>query len=175
MIEKRDKTARQLTAPIRSAVARDLDVIVSIYNSTIAGRMVTADTEPVTVESRRQWFESHDDERHPIWVVDVDGSVQGWASFSVFKARPAYDATVEISLYIAPSHRRRGLGQLLLSHALTEAPRRGITALAGFVFAHNEPSLRLLERNGFERWGLLPDVCELDGVRRSVAIVGRHV
>ena len=37
---------------LRDATEADLPAIVEIYNATIAGRMVTADTSPVTVESR---------------------------------------------------------------------------------------------------------------------------
>ena len=40
------------------AAFQDLPIIIDIYNSTIPRRMVTADTEPVTVESRKKWFGS---------------------------------------------------------------------------------------------------------------------
>jgi len=38
---------------IRTALESDLPAIVEIYNSTVPSRMVTADTEPVSVESRK--------------------------------------------------------------------------------------------------------------------------
>ena len=41
----------------RVARPEDLPLIVDIYNSTIASREVTADTEPVSVASRQQWFD----------------------------------------------------------------------------------------------------------------------
>ena len=37
---------------IRDAIDSDLETIVAIYNAAIPGRMATADTEPVAVESR---------------------------------------------------------------------------------------------------------------------------
>ncbi|MDY0930454.1 hypothetical protein [Chryseobacterium sp. CFBP8996] len=40
----------------RDAKLEDLEKIVEIYNSTIESRMITADTEPIFVESRYQWF-----------------------------------------------------------------------------------------------------------------------
>ena len=43
----------------RNAQLSDLPEIVAIYNSTVAGRMVTADTEEVTVSDKRKWFEAH--------------------------------------------------------------------------------------------------------------------
>ncbi|MGB1303272.1 N-acetyltransferase family protein, partial [Pseudoalteromonas marina] len=43
----------------RLATIDDLNDIVAIYNETIEGRMVTADTEEVTVEEKKDWFNSH--------------------------------------------------------------------------------------------------------------------
>ena len=96
--------------PRRDAREADLPAIVDIYNSTIPGRMVTADLAPVTVESRRAWFREHEPNRRPLWVAEDKGRVVAWLSFSSFYGRPAYDATAEISLYVAESHRGRGVG-----------------------------------------------------------------
>jgi phosphinothricin acetyltransferase len=158
---------------IRLARREDLDRIVEIYNSTIPSREVTADLEPVSVESRVPWFEAHQPVRHPLWVVELDGRVIGWASLSAFYGRPAYDGTAELSIYLDASVRGRGLGQRLLNYALEACPALGIRTVLGFIFAHNPASLALFERNGFARWANLPDVAELDGVRRSLIIVGK--
>jgi L-amino acid N-acyltransferase YncA len=60
----------------------------------------------------------------------------------------------------------------LVSEAIARAPEFGITAMVGLIFAHNQPSLRLFERLGFEKWGLLPGVAQLDGVERDLTILG---
>ena len=62
----------------RLANQKDLLAIVAIYNSTVASREVTADTEPVSVESRQAWFDDHSPERRPLWVVGQDGAILGW-------------------------------------------------------------------------------------------------
>ncbi|WP_217594623.1 GNAT family N-acetyltransferase [Cohnella sp. GbtcB17] len=161
----------------RIEIARyeDLSDIVAIYNSTIAGRQVTADLEPVSVESRIGWFDAHRPDRHPLWVLRKERCVAGWLSFSSYHSRAAYDATAELSIYVAESERGQGLGDLLIRHAIAAAPPLGIKTLVGLVFGHNEPSLRLLGKHGFERWGLLPRVAELDGVERDLVIVGLRV
>ncbi|HWQ38014.1 MAG TPA: GNAT family N-acetyltransferase [Burkholderiales bacterium] len=163
------------TTAHRVAKREDLPQIVEIYNSTIPSRQVTADIEPVSVESRIAWFNDHQADRRPLWVVEVDGHVAAWLSFSSFYGRPAYDRTAEISLYVHEAHRRQGRGTLLLCEAIAHAPSLGLHNLLGFIFAHNAPSLVLFAKFGFERWGLLPRVAVLDGIERDVVIAGRHV
>ena len=103
----------------RDADEADLPAIVAIYNATIPGGMVTADTAPVTVESRLPWFRSHTPDRRPVWIVeDESGAVCAWLSFSDFHPRPAYHPTAEISVYVAESRRRRGLADFLLDKAI---------------------------------------------------------
>ncbi|MFC4158556.1 GNAT family N-acetyltransferase [Chitinimonas lacunae] len=156
----------------RLAVRADLAAIVAIYNATIASREVTADTEPVTVAQREAWFEAHPSSRRPLWVVEEAGEVVAWLSFSDFYGRPAYAPTAEISLYIHPEQRRRGLGRYLLQAAIDHAPSLGVHTLLGFVFGHNRPSLALFEAFGFSRWGWYPRVAVLDGVERDLAVLG---
>jgi phosphinothricin acetyltransferase len=158
----------------RAAKRSDLAQIVEIYNSTIRTRMVTADTEPVSVKSRVRWFQEHKPMSRPLWVVDIEDRIAGWLSFSSFYGRPAYARTVELSVYVHQSFRRRGLGSYLLTQAVAHAPALGVDTLLGFIFGHNEPSLRLFERSGFSRWGELPRVAVLDGVERDLVILGRR-
>ena len=50
----------------RNAILSDLENIVKIYNSTIASRLVTADTEPVNTDDKIQWFKEHCPEKRPL-------------------------------------------------------------------------------------------------------------
>lgn len=160
----------------RNAVAADLPRIVEIYNSTVAGRMVTADTEPVTVASREEWFRKHDTAKRPLWMVENEQQeTVGWVSFSSFYGRPAYNGTVEVSIYLDEQQRGKGYGKQVLARVLDEAPRYEVHTVLGFIFAHNEPSLKLFYHFGFEDWARLPDVAVLDGVERSLVIVGKRV
>jgi L-amino acid N-acyltransferase YncA len=160
---------------IRDAVEGDLPAIVGIYNASIPQRMATADLEPVSVESRRMWFRAHTPARHPIWVVEIEGEIVAWLSFQMFYGRPAYGKTAEVSVYVAPNYQRRGIGRQLLSRAIYQSYDLGFKILLAFIFAHNLPSLRLFEGLGFERWGYLPAVAELDGVERDVVIAGLRI
>jgi len=157
---------------ITDATIDDLERIVEIYNSTIPSRMVTADLEPVTAESRYAWFNEHSPDRRPIWVLKEEERIIAWLSFQSFHSRPAYNATAEISIYIDASYRGKGIGSLLLQRAIDESPWLGIDNIVGLVFGHNEPSLALLKKFGFQEWGRLPRVAVLDGVERDLVMIG---
>ena len=194
---------------IRDAHEADLPSIVEIYNASIPGRAATADTEPVTVQSRRQWFAEHDPSSRPLWVLEVDtqarrvGSahqsrdrlpkggqcppyslevdtqdgkqIAAWISLRDFYGRPAYHATVEIAFYVAPEFQGQGFASTLLEHLIDRAAQLGIKNLLSFVFAHNQASLHLSKKFGFEQWGYLPGVAELDGQLRDLIIFGLKV
>ena len=160
---------------IRDARETDLEAIVRIYNASIPGRLATADTEPVSTESKLAWFRDRDVSRHPLWVVERDGEVCAWLGFGKFYGRPAYAATAEVSVYVDPTNQRRGIATELMEHMLARAPTLGLSTLLGFVFAHNDRSVELCKRFGFQEWGHLPRVAVLDGVERDLLILGRRV
>lgn len=158
----------------RRAELQDLDRIVEIYNSTIAGRMVTADVEPVSVESRVEWFHAHHDAK-PLYVIEKDDEVVGWMSFSTFYARAAYDQTVEVSIYIDEQHRGQGIGQYALEELKKRAEELELRTLLAFIFSHNIPSIRLFKKNGFTTYGELPDVAYMDDKAYSLTILGYKI
>jgi L-amino acid N-acyltransferase YncA len=160
---------------VRDAEFSDLPAIVEIYNSTIPSRMVTADLEPVSVQSKTQWFKEHSPSSRPLWVIDHQGKIGGWLSFQSFYGRPAYHSTAEISIYLHPDFRGKGLGKYMLQKAMDACPRLQIKTLLAFIFGHNKPSLQLFSHFEFEKWAHLPNVAELDGVERDLIILGKRV
>lgn len=160
---------------IRDALEADLPAIVEIYNASIPGRLATADINPITVESRLSWFHDRPFKNRPIWVMEIDNLVAGWLSFQSFLGRPAYCCTAELSLYVSPNYKRKGIGQKLVEQAIDQSPMLGLNTLMGYIFAHNKPSLQLFSKYQFQQWGYLPNVAVLDGVERDLIIVGRRV
>jgi L-amino acid N-acyltransferase YncA len=161
----------------RIATLQDLPAIVEIYNTTVASRDVTADTEPVSVASRQHWFDEHSPQRRPLWVIHAadDTQVIGWLSYSNFYGRPAYAGTAELSIYIAQAWRGKGIGRYCLEQAIAHAPTIAVHTLLGFIFGHNLPSLALFKKFGFATWANLPGVANLDGIERDLIILGKRV
>jgi phosphinothricin acetyltransferase len=171
--QRRSATAEEMK--IRDAVESDLPAIIKIYNAAIATRVATAQLEQVTLDERRNWLKEHSPDRHPFWVLEIDRKIAGWLTLKTFLPRCAYRGTSEVSVYVDERFRRHGVGRTLLGEAIGRASALKIKAMVGLIFAHNEPSLRLFEQLGFERWGLLPRVAQLDAVERDLTIMGRHV
>ncbi|KGE13319.1 GNAT family N-acetyltransferase [Sphingobacterium deserti] len=160
----------------RDASHSDLKQIVAIYNTTIASRLVTADTEEVSLESRESWFAAHNPEQRPLWIVENENKeTVGWVSFQSFYGRPAYNGTVEISIYLSPEMRGLGYGKQILNDSIGRAPQLGIKTLLAFIFAHNEPSLQLFYKTGFTDWGDFPRIAEMDGQEYGLKILGKRL
>jgi phosphinothricin acetyltransferase len=161
---------------IRLASPDDLPRIVAIYNEAVEHRFATADLKPVTVEQRVAWFGEHDHSTFPIYVLELEGSVRGWCSLSPYRpGREALLGTAELSYYVCYDFHGQGIGSALVQHALAEAPRLGKRVLFAILLEWNEPSVRLLNKFGFEMWGRLPDVALVDGELVSHLYYGRRV
>jgi len=159
----------------RNAQIDDLPKIVEIYNSTIGSRMVTADTDPVSIESKMNWFYEHNESKRPLWVVECDNAIVGWVSFQDFYGRPAYDGTAEISIYIDALNRTKGIGAHCMEQIIASAPSLGIHSILGFIFSHNLASIALVKKFSFEEWGHLKDIAIIDDRYYSLTIMGRKI
>ena len=155
----------------------DLTAILDVYNQSIAGKQATANLAPVTIAERADWFEVHmTNPKRPIYVVKTQqgesSTLVAWGSFSDLYARTAYHISSEISIYLHQEYHRKGLGRLLTQWMLTQAPSLGIRNVVALIFAHNAPSLGLFRKLGFEQWGYMPQVCDMQGFIADVVMLG---
>jgi phosphinothricin acetyltransferase len=161
---------------IRIASLTDLPRIVEIYNQVITAGNATADTVPFSVEARLDWFNQHDANQYPIYVCkDESRKILGYLSLSPYRDRPALARTAEVSYYVDYGQHGKGIGSALMQHALADCARIGKKVLLAIVLEWNAPSIKLLEKFGFEKWGYLPDVAELDGRLCGHLYYGRNV
>lgn len=157
---------------IRLATLSDIVAITDIYNQTVG--VAHANFEPVSVASRQAWFLEHGDNR-PIFVLTDHDQVVAWLSLSDYLPRPAYHLSVEVSLYVDKAYTGQGLGSRLLSHALDWAKNQGIVNVIALIFGHNQASIHLFNKHGFDQWGKLPEVCLSQGKLADVVILGKRV
>ncbi len=164
-----------MTVNFINAQQSDLNKIVATYNATIPSRLVTADLEPVSVDSKQQWFDNHNQTNRPLWLVEVNNVYCGWMSFNSFYGRPAYNGTVEVSIYLEESARGKGLGKACLQKAFDACADLEIKTLLGFIFDHNEPSLQLFYKMGFAKWAHLPNIANMIDAERGLIILGKRI
>jgi phosphinothricin acetyltransferase len=161
---------------VRDATEGDLPAIVDIYNQSIPGGWSTADTAPIAVADRVEWFRKFSSNKRPIWVAELDGKIVAWIGLTSFYAgRPAYDATAEVSLYIATDYQRRGIGRSLKQRMIGHCPKLGVTTLLSMHFDHNEATRRINDSLGFEQVGHLAEIAVVDGKKRGLIISARRI
>lgn len=87
---------------------------------------------------------------YPWLVCERDGAPTGYAYAHRFRERAAYDWDAELSVYLAPEARGRGVGKALYSALLSLLTLQGFINAYGTVAAPNVPSERLHLSCGFE-------------------------
>jgi L-amino acid N-acyltransferase YncA len=144
---------------VRPAAEADLSRIGEIYAHHVLHGAATFEIEaPSAAEIARRWqtLTSHG---YPYLVAETGGLVAGYAYAGPYRPRPAYQGTVEDSIYLAPDHMGRGLGSLLLAQLIercVEQRYRQMIAVIGD--SGNTASIRLHEASGFRHVGVLREV-----------------
>src|SRR6266542_4993787 len=113
---------------VRSAVLSDLPQLTDIYNHYVLHTPITFDVSPFAPEERRPWFDAHASTgRHRLIVAEEDGRLVGYASTGRWRPKPAYDTTVEATVYCRHDVIGRGIGTLLYGSLLSCSPPKTCT------------------------------------------------
>ncbi len=147
------------TTLIRPAQQQDLPALLAIYNHEILNGVATFDLQPKSLAERQSWFDEHNKNNHPLLVAEQDGEVLGYASLSHYAEKAAYNSTVELSVYIAPSARRQGIASQLMHAVIELAKKDNATHLiVSLITGTNQASISLHQKFGFNKVGTLHQV-----------------
>lgn len=160
---------------IRPAVAGDLAALVDIFNHYVRHGHVTFDTEPNTVASRRPWFEAYGNGCHQLLVAVAGGAIAGCTYSSRYQPRPAFDATVETSIYLHPAHRRRGFGTALYTALFERLAQQPVHVAVAAVALPNDASLALHRKLGFAVVGTFNEYARKHGAWISSTWLQRRI
>lgn len=148
---------------IRLAHREDLAVINKIYNQAVRQKFCTAHLSSVSLKQREKWFKEHDPDCFPVFVTEQREKVTGWVSLGPYRSeRQALAHVVEVSYYVDEQERGKGIGSMLLEHAIAVAPSFGFSILIAILLNRNSVSIALLEKFGFSRWGTMPGIAKID-------------
>jgi L-amino acid N-acyltransferase YncA len=144
---------------IRPTSPGDLDAVAEIYAHHVRTGVATFELTP---PDRAEWLHrlrTVTARGLPFLTATLDGEIAGYAYCSPWKTRPAYQHTVEDSVYVAPDAFGRGVGGRLLDALLEDCTRSGIReVIAVIVDADGAASLALHRNRGFVDAGRLTAV-----------------
>ena len=154
---------------IREARIEDLQKLLDIYNYEVINGISTLDLFPKTLEDWRGWFYAHNVDNHPLYVAQVEQQVAGYASLSSYRPKEAYKTTVELSIYVAPRQRGKGVASALMEYTL-EAARamEDVHTVVSVITAGNQASVRLHQKFGFLFCGTVREVGMKFGTYRDI-------
>jgi len=161
---------------IRDFRESDYTDIIMIYNHAVDEKFATADTEYVTVESKMNWLLQHSPQTYPIFIAEENSEVVGWCSLSPHRpGRKALRTVAEISYYVHKDHRKKGVANSLIMHTIDNAKQFGFRNLISILLDLNKPSIYILEKYGFEKWGHLPNIADINGIVCGQFIYGKKL
>ncbi|WP_445441784.1 GNAT family N-acetyltransferase [Clavibacter sp. km1a] len=143
---------------IRPAEPRDINDLLEIRNDAILTSTALWTDEPVDRAEREAWFRRAAEEGDPILVAEVDGAMAGYGTYGPWRRMSGYRFSVEDSVYVREAFQGRGIGRALVEALVAHARAAGKRAVFADIEAGNTGSIRLHERLGFRRVGLLPGI-----------------
>ena len=141
------------TAPmVRVAESADLAQIDAIYNHYVHETHITFDVEPMSVAAREEWFSHYAPKGpHRLLVAVADGNVVGFTCSSRYRPKPAYETSVETTIYVAADATGRGIGTTLYTALFQELAGEDVHRAYGGIAMPNPASIALHERFGFKQ------------------------
>lgn len=132
---------------------RDGAAVAAIYADAVANTLASfEEVPPAAAEMTRRIEETL--RRTPWLVAELDGDVIGYAYAAPHHARSGYRWSVNLSAYVAPAHRRRGVGRGLYLPLLGILRRQGMVNAYAGVTLPNPGSERLHEAIGMRRFAV---------------------
>jgi L-amino acid N-acyltransferase YncA len=154
---------------IRHIEAKDYIQLAEIYRQGIATGIATFQTE---APDWADWDKSHLSYGR---IGAFEGDIMaGWAALTAVSNRCVYAGVAEVSVYIAANFRGHGIGELLLSHLITESEKAGLWTLQSGIFAENLASIKLHEKCGFRQIGYREKIGKKDNQWKDNIIMERR-
>lgn len=142
----------------RPAHRDDLPQLTEIYNHYVVHSPATFDLTPKMVEERAEWFAQFSETgRHRLVVAEDNGVVIGYAGTTRFRVKPAYDRTVETTVYCAPEAMGRGVGAQLYAALFETIAHEDVHRIVAGYVPPNPASAALHARFGFKPVGIFTE------------------
>ncbi len=152
----------------------DIPAVTRLFNEGIDAGELTTDTAHRSVDQLASWLLTSSPQ-FEAYVVDAGAGPIAWASLTRHHEREAYGKTAELSVYVTPAQRRRGLGLALGEHMVERATALSFHLLVMLVYAHRPPALKAAAKLSFSEVGSLRGVVPRDGDWLDVTLCQRRL
>jgi phosphinothricin acetyltransferase len=144
---------------IRPGRGPDLAALTAIYNHYVLHAPCTFDLQVISVQERAAWLAHYAESGpHRIVVAERHGQVVGYATSSRLRPKPAYDTSVETSVYVVPGHTGQGIGAQLYAGLFAAIQGEDLHRAYAAIAQPNEASVALHEKFGFRCIGVYSEV-----------------
>ena len=144
---------------IRPTELKDIAAITEIYRDAVLIGTASFELTPPDLKEMYSRFHKLQESNYPYYVVTEGEQLLGYAYAGQYRARPAYDWTVENSIYMHEDAQRKGLGKRLMQAVIVETRKRGFCQMISTIGgSDNLGSIKLHESLGFKHIGIFPNV-----------------
>ncbi len=163
-----------MSVAVRDGTESDLPAVAAIYTHYVVNTTITFNTQVRTPAEWIERFRTHIAEGpYDLLVAEHDDAVVGYVETGPFRPKPAYDPTVEVSIYVAPNVTTGGVGTALMTALLERLATRDFHRAISVIALPNERSVGFHERFGFVHRGTLTEVGHKFGRYLDVAFYER--
>lgn len=143
---------------LKTCTEKQLPEILDIFNDAILNSTALYDYKIRTLEMMQAWYADKLNGNYPIiGAFDEHDTLLGFATYGMFRVRPAYKYTVEHSVYVRSDKRGFGLGKVLLREIIKKAEEQNFHVMMGVIDASNDVSIKLHENEGFVLIGIMKE------------------
>ncbi len=132
---------------------RDAEACAAVYAPFVTDGVASLEVRAPTAQEMAERIERVS-RNYPWLVAEADDQVVGYAYASQHRERAAYRWAADVTVYIASSHHRQGVGRALYAALLELIVRQGLQVACAGVTLPNEASVALHEAFGFTPVGI---------------------
>ncbi|GAL78286.1 GNAT family N-acetyltransferase [Algibacter lectus] len=142
---------------IRKATLADTSALLEIYNYYVIHTTVTFDESALSLSAFTEKLELILKD-YPCIVFEDNNEILGFAYGSKFRPKPAYNYTVESTVYVKNGAHGKQIGSKLYTELLEQLKQRNFKSVLGVLTIPNPASVKLHEKFGFTQVAHLKEV-----------------
>ena len=149
---------------IRTGKFADVAAITDIFNFYIEHTNARFEESIFTLENRQNWFSQFSSlSKYQLYVASDNGDLLGFACSQQYRNISAFEDTVEVTVYLNPNVKGKGIGSKLYDELFSSISDYGVHRVLSGIALPNEASIALHKRFGFREIGVFDEYAKKNG------------